>query len=417
MPSFSYIVKDKEGAKQEGVLQASSVDAALNKLREDGNTVISLHDYKESESVGKESVLDRIGLLVYKIRTMVPLKIIVFFTRQMATMFSAGLSIEKIVGQLLVEESNKRFKKVLGQLNADIKKGLPLSDSMERHPGVFTPLYIALVKSGEVSGTLHVVLEELADYLEFIQDTRRKVLSAMYYPIFVILVLIVVVTILMVKVVPMFQDVYARFNADLPFATQVLIKISETLRDNFVLSTIVLIGIGAMFIIIAQTYTGALLFDRIKLKIPILGKLQMNSLMSKYSRTFGMLMGAGVPVIDTMKLVAKVVDNLVIRLAVNESIKYVKDGYSIAASMRKTMVFPPTLMSLASTGEETGEIEKMFTKAASFYDKQVDAVVSRLTSLIEPMLIVIIASVIGSIIIVIYLPIFYLGMVMKRGMK
>lgn len=399
------------------MIEARSLDAALNKLREDGGTVISVKDYKEAAPGEGLSLLDKIGMLIYKIRTHIPLNNLVFFTRQLATMFSAGLTIEKIIGQLQAEEGSKKFKKVLMKINGDVRKGLPLSGAMEKHPGAFSPLYIALVKSGEVSGTLHVVLEELADYLEFIQDTRRKVASAMYYPIFVILVMIVVVAFLIIKIVPMFQEVYARFQADLPLPTQILIRVSDTVRHNFLTTLFVIIVILTGFVIINLTYNGRLLFDRIRLKIPVLGQLQMNSLMSKFSRTFGMLMGAGVPVLETMNLVSRVVDNVVIKIGVKESMRYVKDGYSIAAALKKSHVFPTTLMSLASTGEETGEIEKMFGKAAVFYDKQVDAVVTRLTSLIEPMLIVIIATVIGSIIIVLYLPIFYLGMVMKRGMR
>ncbi|MBD3168808.1 MAG: type II secretion system F family protein [candidate division Zixibacteria bacterium] len=417
MPSFSYIVKDKNGTQQDGIIQAASLDAALNKLREKGNTIISVKDYKDASAVEQESLLDKIGLLIFKIRTHVPLKVIVFFTRQLATMFSAGLNIEKTISQLLIEESNKKFKKVLGQLNADIKKGLSLSDAMERHPGVFSPLYIALVKSGEVSGTLHRVLEELANYLEFIQDTRRKVISAMYYPAFVLLITFLIVAGLIIYVVPIFQEVYARFKADLPLPTQILIHISDTVRSNFIVSALIVAAFVGLIVVINLTYTGRLIFDRVRLKVPIIGQLQMNSLMSKFSRTFGMLMGAGVPVIDAMKLVSRVVDNYVIKIGVKNTIRYIKDGYSISASMKKSAVYPPTLVSLASTGEETGEIENMFAKAAIFYDKQVDAVVSRLTSLIEPMLIVIIATVIGTIIIVLYLPVFYLGMVMKRGLK
>jgi type IV pilus assembly protein PilC len=417
MATFNYVVKDAKGNKHEGSLNASSLDAALNKLRESGNTVISVIDSRHAREDERGNLLDAIALYIHKKRTGVPLKSLVFFTRQLATMFSAGLTIEKSLNNLLYEEGNRRFKKVVAELLNDVKKGFSLSEAMEHHPGVFSPLYIALVKSGEVSGALYAVLEELADYLEFVQDTRRKVISALSYPMFVISILAVLAVILIVVIVPMFQDVYGRFGADLPYPTQVLINISQAVRYNFVLSIFGLALFLALMIVINLTKNGQYIFDRIKLLIPIIKSLVIDSTMSKLSRTFGMLLGAGVPVIDTMGLVQKVVGNVHYQKALKHATQYVRDGYSIAASLKKTDVFPNTLLSLAATGEETGEMEKMLSKAASFYDKQLEAVVSRLTSLIEPMLIVIIAVVIGSIVIVIYLPIFSFGMVLKKGMQ
>ena len=417
MATFNYVVKDTKGNKHEGALNAASLDAALNKLRESGNTVISVVDSRQAKDETRIGLFDAITLYIHKMRTAVPLNSQVFFTRQLATMFSAGLTIEKALNNLLYEEGNRKFRKVVAELLNDVKKGFSLSEAMEHHPGVFSPLYVALVKSGEVSGSLYTVLEELADYLEFIQDTRRKVISALSYPLFVVTILSVLVVVLIVKIVPMFQEVYARFGADLPNATQVLIKVSEVVRFNFLATISGLILFVVLIIVINLTVTGRYIFDRLKLLVPIFKSLIIDSTMSKLSRTFGMLLGAGVPVIDTMGLVQKVVGNVHYQRALKQATQYVRDGYSIAASLKKTDVFPNTLLSLASTGEETGEMEKMLSKAAGFYDKQLEAVVSRLTSLIEPMLIVLIAVVIGTIVIVIYLPIFTFGMALKKGMQ
>jgi len=417
MATFNYIVKDSKGLKHEGAVTAASLDAALNKLREDGHTVISVVDVRRAQAEERGNLFDAITLYIHKKRTAVPLNSIVFFTRQLSTMFSAGLTIEKSLNNLLYEEGNRRFRKVVAELLNDVKKGHSLSEAMEHHPGVFSQLYIALVKSGEISGTLYTVLEEMADYLEFIQDTRRKVISALSYPMFVVCILLVLVTVLMVKIVPMFQEVYDRFDADLPYATQVLINVSEAIRFNFFITLGAIILFVVLVIIANLTHTGKYIFDRLKLYVPIIKNLIIDSTMSKVGRTFGMLLGAGVPVIDTMALVEKVVNNAYYQNALRYATQYVRDGYSIAASLKKTNAFPNTLLSLTATGEETGEMEKMLSKTADFYDKQLEAVVSRLTSLIEPMLIVLIALVIGTIVIVIYLPIFTFGMALKKGIQ
>ncbi len=416
MATFKYVVKDSKGNKHEGTVSATSVDGAVNKLREGGNTVISVVDSRQAAEKGG-SLFDAISLYIYKQRTKVPLSALVFFTRQLATMFSAGLTIEKSLNNLLYEEGNVKFRKVVAQLLNDVKKGLSLSEALELHPGVFMPLYIALVKAGEISGTLSVVLEEVADYLEFIQDTRRKIVSAMSYPAFVVVFLSFLVIVLIVWIVPMFEGVYAKFDADLPIYTQMLMNLSNTVRENFILTIMgVMMFIGLM-IIINLTRTGKYIFDRIKLAIPVIRNLIINSTMSKISRTFGMLLGSGVPVVDTMVLVRRVVTNSHYQRALTRSTQYVKDGFSIAASLKKTNVFPNTLLSLAATGEETGEMEKMLAKAADFYDKQLEAVIARLTSLIEPLLIAMIAVVILGIVIVIYLPIFMFGSAMRKAIQ
>ncbi|MDZ4122195.1 MAG: type II secretion system F family protein, partial [Candidatus Cloacimonadaceae bacterium] len=219
MPNFSYIVKDAKGARVEGLIKADTLDMAIDKLGKEGSTIISVKAASEGAFKGKLSLFDKVMLTIYKIRTGVSLKTLVFFTRQLSTMFSAGLTIEKSITDLEKEEKNKKFARVLRKLSDDIKKGYSLSEAMEQHPGVFNPLYIALVKAGEVSGTLHTVLDELSDYLEKIEDTRRKVLSAMAYPIFIMVFLAAVVWGMFYYIIPQFAEVYSNFNADLPHAT------------------------------------------------------------------------------------------------------------------------------------------------------------------------------------------------------
>ncbi len=410
MAAFQYTIKDIKGAKIEGVLKANSMDEAMEKLMKEGGTIISIKSAGEGAFNGKLSLFDKLMLAIYKWKNGVSLRVLVFFTRQLSTMFSAGLTLEKAISDLEKEEKNRKFQKVLKKISDDIRKGFSLSEAMEQHPGIFNPLYIALVKAGEVSGTLHTILDELSDYLEKIEDTRRKVSSAMAYPIFVICFLAIVVWGIFYFLIPMFTDVYAQFGADLPMATQTAVRISKIMNDN-ILATIfaVFVFIFAIFIV-NLTDKGRYFFDSLKIKVPVIGGLVIQSIMSKFARTFSILMTAGVPIMDTLELSENVVQNAVVENAVRKARVMVKEGYSIAGAFRKTGIFPSTLLQLTATGEETGEMDKLLGKAAEFYEKIVDSVIDRLTSLIEPLLIILMAAVVGTVIVVVYLPIFSLGM-------
>lgn len=417
MPNFAYIIKDAKGARVEGILKADSLDQAVDKLAKEGSTIISVKAASEGAFKGKISLSDKIMLSIYKWRTGVSLKTLVFFTRQLSTMFSAGLTIEKSITDLEKAEKNAKFAKVLRRLSDDIRKGYSLSESMEQHPGVFNPLYVALVKAGEVSGTLHTILDELSDYLEKIEDTRRKVRSAMAYPIFILIFLAIVVWFLFYYVVPMFAEVYEGFDAELPVPTQIAIAISNFITNNVFLAILAVLGVIVSLWVINLTDKGRYVWDSIKLKLPVFGGVTVNSIMSKFSRTFSILMAAGVPIMDTMELTENVVQNAVIEGGIRRARVMVKEGYGVANAFRRTGLFPPTLLQMIGTGEETGDMDKLLGKAAQFYEKLVDAVIERLTSLIEPILIIIMAAVVGSIIVVIYLPIFSLGEAMTQGIK
>lgn len=417
MPTFAYIVKDAKGARLEGMIKADTLDMAVDKLAKEGSTIISVKAAAEGAFKGKMSLFDKLMLTIYKIRTGVSLKTLVFFTRQLSTMFSAGLTIEKAITDLEKEEKNKRFSKVLRKLSDDIRKGFSLSEAMEQHPGVFNPLYVALVKAGEVSGTLHTVLDELSDYLEKIEDTRRKVYSAMAYPVFMLIFLVVVVWVMFYWIIPLFAGVYKDFNADLPALTVLAINTSNFIVNNaFTAVLFVILAFFGLFLLYL-TDRGRFIIDNIKLKIPVIGAVLNNSIMSKFSRTFSILMAAGVPIMDTMELTENVVQNAVVEGAVRKARVMVKEGYGVANSFRRTGMFPPTLLQMIATGEETGDMDKLLSKAAQFYEKLVDSVIDRLTSLIEPLLIVMMAVVVGGIIVVIYLPIFDLGEAISQGMK
>ncbi|MFA5498120.1 MAG: type II secretion system F family protein [Candidatus Cloacimonadia bacterium] len=415
MATFMYVIKDNKGVKVEGTIKATTIDEAVDKLSKEGGTIISVKNAAEGAFKGKLSLFEKVMLVIYKLRTGISLKSLVFFTRQLATMFSAGLTLEKAISNLEKEEKNRRLKKILKKISDDIKKGFSLSEAMEQHPGVFNNLYIALVQSGEVSGTLHRVLDNLSDYLEKVEDTRRKVWSAMAYPIFIVIFLGFVVWGLFYYIIPMFSEVYGRFGADLPAPTMAAIAVSDFIRGNIFFSLVALIAIAFGVFLIYLTDRGRYFFNSLVLKIPVVGGLVSNSIVSKFARTFSILMAAGVPIMDTMELSENVVQNAVFEAAIRKARVMVKEGYSVVGSFRRTGVFPSTLLQLIATGEETGDMDKLLGKAAEFYEKLVDSVIDRLTSLIEPVLIVLMASIVGTIIVVIYLPIFYLGLAISAG--
>ncbi len=416
MPNFAYTIKNAEGIRIEDYIRAANIEAAMENLRRKGAEIISIREVKSEFQAERLTIPEQINLFFFKLRTRVPLNVLVFFTRQLATMFSAGLTIEKSIGNLIAEEKNRRFRKVLAQVGNDLKKGIALSDAMANHPGVFSNLYVALVRAGEISGSLNVTLDQLSNYLESIAETRRKVISALAYPVFSVVFLAIILTVLLVFIVPLFQDVYSKFGAQLPLATRTLIAASQLISHNFLISMALILLVVVVIWIISMTERGGLLIDSIKLRFPIFGNLIMNSVMTKFAKTFGILLGSGVPVLDSLTQIQKVVGNKVVEKGIREAKVLIKDGFAISVAMKKVNAFPPTLVQLAATGEETGEIDALLEKAAEFYEKQVDAIVERLTSLIEPLLIVLIGSVVLVIIVSLYLPIFYLGMAVRQGL-
>ena len=408
MPTFEYIVRTQDGKRLEGKIEAENLNRANEKLEEKKFTIVKLSENEVAfDFLGP--FLDRLNLELDKFKNRVPLSTLVFFTRQLSTMFSAGLTLEKSIFFLSQEEKHKKFKKILGDLDQNIKRGMLLSDTLERHPGVFNNLFISMVRAGEVSGKLAETLEELADYLETVEETQRKVKSAMYYPIFIMGFLVITLFLTFTYLIPSFSDVYDQLGSELPYYTVLMVNIGEWLQSNvfFVLFT----SFTSFIAIWMATLTdsGKLVKDRLLLRIPIFGKIIKDNILSKFSKTFGILVNAGVPIIDTLELVKKVVDNRVYELATIEASQNIENGASISQALKNTGEFPSVMIQLLSTGEETGEIDTLSLKASEFYTKQVNASVDRLTSIIEPLLIILVGGVIGIIVVATYLPIFHFG--------
>jgi len=415
MAIYNYLTKNSEGNRKEGEIRADSLDTAIQKLTENGQMVITLKEVDDTfDFLGP--FLDEVQLSIEKLKNRIPLANIVFFTRQLATMFSAGLTLERAIQSLGAEEKHRKFQKVLSSVSENIRKGLNMSESLARHPGVFNNLFIAMVKAGEVSGNLNEILEQLSSYLENLDDTRRKVKSAMNYPIFMIVFLICMLMVMLLVIIPKFSQVYAQLGAGLPPATRKMINFSEWFTAN--VGFLFFIGFSISFItwLISKTQRGGYALDSVKLKIPVFGALLEQSILNKFCKTFGILIGAGVPVLETTALLRKVVDNKVYAKAIDNASDYIRDGYNISTALRRTEVFPSILLQLASTGEETGELDDLLDRAADYYQKQVDALVERMTTLIEPLLILLVGAVIALMVVLTYLPVFHLGSALQSGL-
>ena len=407
MAQFNYIVRTQNGTREEGSIDAQNINEATEKLNSDGFTVVKITE-RDTSFDFLTPFLERLNLEIEKFKNRIPLSTLVFFTRQLATMFASGLTIERSLFFLEKEEKNKKFKKILHTIENNIRKGLLLSDALERHPGVFFNLYIALVRAGEVSGKLAETLEELSSYMETIEDTQRKVKSAMYYPVFIIGFLFFMMFVTFTFIIPQFKSVYDQLGSDLPLLHSFISKYIRVVSIQFYVYKLHDIFITSSAVVTIFTDSGRLTRDRLLLKTPIFGGLIEQGILSKFAKTFGILVGAGVSIMDSMDLLEKVVDNRVFELAISKA-KNIESGVNISTALKETGEFPPILIQLLATGEETGEIDGLALKASDFYTKQVNAIVDRLTSIIEPLLIVLVGAVIGGIVIVTYLPIFHFG--------
>ena len=415
MPAYTYLIKDEAGGRSEGEIKAESLDLAMKKLSDDNQIIVKLEEVDTSwDFIGP--FIDEINLSIERFKNRIPLSNLVFFTRQLATMYSAGLTLERAIRGLASEERHPKMKKVLKNVGENIRKGLSLSEALQRHPGVFSTLFVSLTKAGEVSGNLDEILDELATYLENLDDVRRKVRSAMTYPIFMVVFLFAMMSAMFMWIIPMFSDVYVQLGANLPAATRKLVSLSEWISINFSTVVLSLFGVAVGLWLVSKTRRGGYIIDSIKLRTPIFGSLLNQSILNKFSKTLGILLNAGVPVIESMNLIAKIVSNRVYEVAIGDATEYIRDGFNITSALRRTEVFPPILLQLSATGEETGELDTLLDKAADYYYKQVNALVERMTTLIEPILILMVGIIIGVMVVITYLPVFYLGAALQTGL-
>ncbi len=395
MPLFKYVAKDEDGNAVNDMIEAKDEMVALDMLRVKNLIIISITEQK-AEKASKAKVLNK------KIKP----EELVIFSRQLATMVNAGIPLVQSLDILSEQMESVTFRNVVTTIRSDVESGSSLSAALEKHPKVFTVLYTNMVRAGETSGMLDEILERLAGYLEKSGSLARKVKSAMVYPAVVSCMAMGITLVLLLKVIPTFKDIFASLGGTLPMPTQILINISDTLQAYFIYCVAGVGGLCFAFAKIIQTPQGKLRFDQLKLSLPIFGPLLRKVAVARFSRTLSTLIRSGVPILGALEIVGKTSGNVVIEAAVESARVGIREGESISAPLAKSKAFPPMVTRMISVGEESGELEKMLTKIADFYEDQVDAAVSGLTSLIEPLIIAFLGIVVGSIVIAMFLPIF-----------
>ncbi len=397
MPRFVYFAKDREGNPVKGVIEAKERNIALDLLHRKGLIILSLQEDKI-----KPGQHARFG-------EGVSLMDLVLFTRQLATMVESGIPLPQAFEILYEQITKPYFKKVILSIKEDIEGGESLSNAMAKFPQVFSPLYIYMVRAGEASGALNEILDRLAGYLESTNALISKVRSAMVYPIAVLSIAVLITTGLLIFVVPKFKEMFETLGGELPLPTKILLAISDILR-NYIIFVIVAVVVFVLILVRAlQTEKGKYAFDSFILKVPVIGDLLKKVSIAKFARTLATLMRSGVPILDGLEIVAKVSGNKVVEMNLLKAKENIKEGESISSPLEKAKIFPPMVYRMVAVGEQTGELEKMLLKIADFYEEQVNAAVEALTSLMEPMIMVILGTLIGGIVISLFLPVFNLS--------
>lgn len=392
MPVFEYKGKTLAGANVSGELKANSKEDLERVLRQ--NKIIV------------NSISKKAAEIQFKIGTGVKRLDVSRFTRQFATMIGAGLPLVQCLDILATQMENKEFSKIVTQVKDSVQGGATLSEALGRHPKIYDTLYCNMVEAGEVGGALDAILNRLAVYREKADQLVRKVKGAMVYPAVIVVVAVAVTVGMLVFIVPVFAKMFGGLNAELPMPTQVILKVSNFLRDNFLVILAGLGGLTGLFLWWKKTPNGALSVDKMLLRTPVLGNLVRKSAVARFTRTLGTLLSSGVSIIEALEITAKTAGNLVIANAISKSVVSIAEGDTITAPLKETGVFPPMVTQMISVGEKTGGLDEMLNKIADFYDEEVDEAVSALTSVIEPIIIVFMGVVIGAIMIAMYLPMF-----------
>ena len=397
MPLFDYQARNPVGQIVHGQIEALHEQDALDKLWARsllGFSIKQLAAPKASAVKGKEKV---------------PAKEVALFTRQLGTMLKAGLPITKALTALGRQAKDESARAVLNDLVNYIEQGNSFSESLARHPRVFSKLYVSTVRAGESGGIMPEVLHRVASYLEDSLRLRQKVRSAMAYPMIVCFIAICISLFLILKIIPIFGDIYKEFKHGLPLPTQLLISFSETVRHYLVLCIIAVGASGFGLYRLKRTSRGALLWDRCMLRFPIIGKLVSKIAFARFARTCSALLRSGVPILSTLRIIAESSGNRVVEAAVLKVASLVEHGSDLGTAMMQDSLFPPMIVEMVAVGEQTGKVSEMLEQAADYYEADVEAALNGLTSMIEPILIVFLGTVVGTIVLCMFLPIFKLS--------
>lgn len=421
MPKFSYVAMDSRGKEAKGTLEVANQNEAITRLKEMGyfpTKVMESDKAEKSAGPKKGKAPERrkggskgnFSIKIPGIGGRVKTKVMTTFTRQLATLVDAGLPLLRGLRVLERQEKHPTLKAAINKMALSVEGGSTFSESLAQHPKIFNRLYISMVKAGEMGGVLEVVLNRLSEFMEKAQKIKGKVVAAMFYPSAVMSVAVIILGVLMVFVVPKFEEIFKDMleGASLPGFTNLVLTISRTIKSNILATLGCLFGIYILFKLFAKMKFGRRLIDRVVLIMPGIGPVLSKVAISRFTRTLGTLVSSGVPILQALTIVKETSGNVIIADAVTSIHESVKEGETITAPLEASKVFPPMVISMVDVGEQTGALPEMLMKIADNYDEEVDNAVTAMTSLLEPVMIVFLAIIVGSIVIALFLPLIML---------
>ncbi len=395
MATFVWEGRTRDGATRRGVVVAHNEEAVVAQLRAQSIAPSRIR-------AKSKDLTDMFPFL----KGGVTAKEIVIFTRQFSTMIDAGLPLVQCLDILATQQEQKLFKGILTAVKAEVEAGSTFADALARHPKVFDRLYTSLVAAGEVGGILDTILSRLATYMEKAEALKRKVKGAMVYPTSVLVIAIGVMVLMLVKVIPVFEKMFSDFGGALPGPTQVVINLSHFMQSYILHAIVGLVLLVALVKYLYSTERGRWHFDKTFLKLPVLGPVLKKVAVARFSRTLGTMLSSGVPILEALEIVARTAGNVVIEKELMVTRAAIAEGQTIAEPLSKSKVFPGMVVKMVAVGEETGSMDAMLGKIADFYDDEVDAAVSAMTAMLEPLMMVVLGGSIGALLVAMYLPIF-----------
>ena len=418
MPKYSYVALDAHGKETKGTIEVASQNEAIGRVKEMGFYPTKIVESekpqektarKKTKSAAKPAGGKKRGSLDIQIKIpglsgRVKPKVLTAFTRQLATLVDAGLPLLRGLRVLEKQERNATLRGILGELALAIEGGSTFSEALAQHPKVFNRLFVNMVKAGELGGVLEVVLKRLAEFSEKAQKIKGKVKAAMFYPIAVLIVATGIMILLLTFVIPRFQGVFEGMGVTMPKFTLFVLAVSAAVKDHFFVTSICVAAFVVAFLLIIRTKFGRLVWDKFKLKVPVLGPVISKVAIARFTRTLGTLVSSGVPILQALTIVKETAGNVIVANAVGQVHESVKEGETITAPLEGSGVFPPMVVSMVDVGEQTGALPEMLLRIADNYDEEVDNAVSAMTSLLEPIMIIFLAVVVGSIVIAMFLP-------------
>ncbi|MBJ7518748.1 MAG: type II secretion system F family protein [Solirubrobacteraceae bacterium] len=397
MSTFAYTVIDSTGSQSKGEVEAETLQSVTDQLRQRGLIVLNVGEKRKS----KEIELPWSGRIKSADLTIM--------TRQLSTMVSSGMSILRALNVLERQTENDKLKGILAIVRRDVESGLPLSDALERHPDAFNPLFVSMVRAGETGGVLESSLHRVAEQLEKDEALRRQIKSAMVYPTVIVTFAAIVLLALITFLVPVFEGIFVQFDGELPMITRFTVGLSDLVTGRWYVLLVVGIATVYGFKRWKSSDKGRRQWQRFCLRIPMkIGDIVQKVALARWSRTLSALLSAGVPLLQALEITGKTAGNVVVEDAMDDIRASVRSGGSISAPMKSATIFPPMVTHMVGVGEETGALDTMLSKIADFYEDQVAAAVKSLTSILEPVMLVVVGGIVGFVVIAMYLPMFKL---------